>query len=137
MTEPKKLSSSLRPLIESILKKAQAAGNISPETLANRIKDLDLIDAGKKPTNKKAGGLAEATAKLKAQGLKKGGEAKVKNKSNKSSKKSGSSILDVFKSYGKYDGKPIELKSGGRAGYRKGGGVCLRGMNREAVGKNS
>ena len=24
-----------------------------------------------------------------------------------------------------------------RQGYRKGGGVCLRGMNREAVGKNS
>ena len=80
MTEPKKLSSSLRPLIESILKKAQAAGNISPEALANRIKDLDLIDAGKKPTNKKAGGLAEATAKLKAQGLKKGSQVKKKKK---------------------------------------------------------
>ena len=26
---------------------------------------------------------------------------------------------------------------GGRAGYRKGGGVCLRGMNRDAIGKNS
>ena len=24
-----------------------------------------------------------------------------------------------------------------RQGYRKGGGVCLRGMNRKAVGKNS
>ena len=80
MTEPKKISSSLRPLIESILKKAQAAGNISPEALANRIKDLDLIDAGKKPTGKKAGGLAEATAKLKAQGLKKGKQVKKKKK---------------------------------------------------------
>ena len=26
---------------------------------------------------------------------------------------------------------------GGRINYRKGGGVCLRGMNKEAVGKNS
>ena len=74
------------------------------------------------------------TDKLDAQ---KRDRAKVKNTPNKSSKKSGSSILDVFKSYGKYDGKPIELKSGGRAEYRKGGGVCLRGMNRDAVGKNS
>ena len=24
-----------------------------------------------------------------------------------------------------------------RQGYRKGGGVCLRGMNRDAIGKNS
>ena len=32
----------------------------------------------------------------------------------------------------------VEKKAkGGRAGYRKGGGVCLRGMNRDAIGKNS
>ena len=74
------------------------------------------------------------TDKLDAQ---KRDRSKVKKTPNKSSKKSGSSILNVFKSYGKYDGKPIELKSGGRAEYRKGGGVCLRGMNRDAVGKNS
>jgi|TARA_R100001510_G_C7492530_1_gene99685 hypothetical protein len=79
-TDPKKLSSSMRPLIESILKKAVAAGNISPKVLEQRIKDLDLIDAGKKPTGKKAGGLAEATAKLKAQGLKKGSQVKKKKK---------------------------------------------------------
>ena len=79
-TDPKKLGSSLRPLIESILKKAVAAGNISPKVLEQRIKDLDLIDAGKKPTGKKAGGLAEATAKLKAQGLKKGSQVKKKKK---------------------------------------------------------
>ena len=34
-------------------------------------------------------------------------------KNSKPSKKSGSSAVDVFKSYGKYDGKPIELKDGG------------------------
>ena len=51
--EPKKLGPSMRPLIESILKKAVAAGNISPKVLEQRIKDLDLIDAGKKPTGKK------------------------------------------------------------------------------------
>jgi len=34
--------------------------------------------------------------------------------------KSGSSTSDIFKSYGKYDGKPIELKKGGRAGYALG-----------------
>ncbi len=39
---------------------------------------------------------------------------------------SGSSIIDIFKSYGKYDGKPIELKNGGRiekvpGGYSKEG----------------
>ena len=79
-TDPKKLSSSMRPLIESILKKAVAAGNISPKVLEQRIKDLDLIDAGKKPTGKKAGGLAEATAKLKAQGLKKGSQVKKQKK---------------------------------------------------------
>ena len=36
-----------------------------------------------------------------------------KKKNSKPSKKSGSSILDIFKSYKKYDGKPIELKNGG------------------------
>ena len=30
-----------------------------------------------------------------------------------SNNKSGSSTKDIFKSYGKYDGKPIELKDGG------------------------
>lgn len=80
MAEPKKLGSSLRPLIESILKKAEASGSISQKVLEQRIRDLDLIDAGKKPTGKKAGGLTEATAKLKAQGLKKGSQVKKKKK---------------------------------------------------------
>jgi len=80
MTNPKKLSSSMRPLIESILKKAAGSGNISQEVLEKRIKELDLIDAGKKIKGNKAGGLTEATAKLKAQGLKKGSQVKKKKK---------------------------------------------------------
>ena len=28
-------------------------------------------------------------------------------------------------------------KAGGRIGLRRGGGVCLRGMNKDAIGKNS
>ena len=130
---------------------------------AGKIKDPSGVKRKDFRGSKAEGGLMEATAKLKRQGLKSGqmvrpgmseirnkvkkltdkldaqkrDRSKVKKTPNKSSKKSGSSILNVFKSYGKYDGKPIELKSGGRAEYRKGGGVCLRGMNRDAVGKNS
>ena len=33
--------------------------------------------------------------------------------------KKGSSITDIFKSYGKYDGKPIELKGGGMSEGQK------------------
>ena len=47
----------------------------------------------------------------------------------KKPKSGGSSILDVFKSYGKYSGKPKELKGGGKAtkglgrAFQKGGKV--------------
>ena len=54
-------------------------------------------------------------------------KAKTKQREKKKSKSGGSSILDVFKNYGKYSGKPIELKGGGKA--IKGGG--------NAYGKNS
>ncbi len=37
-------------------------------------------------------------------------------KENKKKKPKGSSKLDIFKSYGKYDGKPVELKAGGLTG---------------------
>jgi len=33
--------------------------------------------------------------------------------------------------------KPKFKAMGGRINYRKGGGVCIRGMNRDAIGKNS
>ena len=31
----------------------------------------------------------------------------------------------------------ISFRKGGRAGYRRGGGICKRGMNKNAIGKNS
>ena len=37
-------------------------------------------------------------------------------KQDKKKKPKGSSKLDIFKSYGKYDGKPVELKAGGLTG---------------------
>jgi len=37
---------------------------------------------------------------------------------------------------GEVENTPTGLKSGGRAGLR-GGGICKKGMNRKAVGKNS
>ena len=42
-------------------------------------------------------------------------EAK-RSEQNKKKKPKGSSKLDIFKSYGKYDGKPVELKTGGLTG---------------------
>ena len=43
-----------------------------------------------------------------------------KRMKNSRPEKKGSSITDIFKSYGKYDGKPIELKGGGMsAGQQK------------------
>ena len=63
--------------------------------------------------------------KVSGQNLLKGAESLRKQYE----KSGGSSILDVFKSYGKYSGKPIELKGGGKAikglgrAFSKGGKV--------------
>jgi len=47
-------------------------------------------------------------------------------------------MMDFGKSLENLKNDPrSKLAKGGRAGYRKGGGVCLRGMNRDAIGKNS
>ena len=47
-------------------------------------------------------------------------ERAQKRMKNSRPEKKGSSITDIFKSYGKYDGKPIELKGGGMsAGQQK------------------
>ena len=65
--------------------------------------------------------------KITGQNLLKGAESL--RKQYEKSKSGGSSILDVFKSYGKYSGKPIELKGGGKAikglgrAFQKGGKV--------------
>ena len=42
-----------------------------------------------------------------------------KRMKNSRPEKKGSSITDIFKSYGKYDGKPIELKGGGMSEGQK------------------
>ena len=94
------------------------------------------------------GGLMEATARLKRQGLKEGKSVKDvrKERALKSQKKTIDSITGFFNkaTFGLTKPKKTKVKKMGggmiskpRAMYRKGGGVCLRGMNREAVGKNS
>ena len=90
------------------------------------------------------GGLMEATARLKRQGLRKGGGAdtgtigELKSKLGVLSNKVKRDINKIDKRLN----KRAEKMGGGmisrpRAMYRKGGGVCLRGMNRDAIGKNS
>jgi hypothetical protein len=87
------------------------------------------------------GGLMEATARLKRQGLRKGGGAdtgtigELKSKLGVLSNKNRRAIKRIDKRLN----KRTEKMGGGmmRPMYGKGGGVCLRGMNREAVGKNS
>jgi len=54
----------------------------------------------------------EATKKIKDK------RAQKRMKNSRPEKK-GSSITDIFKSYGKYDGKPIELKGGGMSAGQK------------------
>ena len=46
-------------------------------------------------------------------------KATSRMQNTKAPKKSGSSTSDIFKSYGKYDGKQIELKKGGRVNKRR------------------
>jgi len=83
---------------------------------AGKIKDPSGVKRKDFRGSKAEGGLMEATSRLKRQGLKHGGP------------KGGPGKM----------GPKVEKKAkGGRAGYRKGGGVCLRGMNRDAIGKNS
>ena len=59
----------------------------------------------------------------------KGKRASDRMKNSKPDKKSGSSTSDIFKSYGKYDGKKIELKDGGKATYKtKDGRTVKKGL---------
>ena len=64
------------------------------------------------PKGYKAGGKIMEAAKAAAKRAK-DKRASDRMKNSKPNKKSGSSTVDIFKSYGKYDGKPIELKDGG------------------------
>ena len=82
------------------------------------------------------GGLTEATQRLRRQGLKKGGGADTGKKGEGMSR-----LLTAFlrSSPRTRSSKRTEKMGGGmmRPMYRKGGGVCLKGMNRDAIGKNS
>ena len=64
-----------------------------------------------RPMMEKGGKVMEAAKAAAKRAKDKRASDRMKN--SKPSKKSGSSAVDVFKSYGKYDGKPIELKDGG------------------------
>ena len=47
-TEPKKLGPSMRPLIESILKRSLDNKTLSPEAYEKAIRELDMVDKKKK-----------------------------------------------------------------------------------------
>ena len=108
---------------------------------AGKIKDPSGLKRKDFRGSKAEGGLMEATAKLKRQGLRKGGGAdtgtigELKSKLGVLSNKNRRAIKRIDKRLN----KRTEKMGGGmmRPMYGKGGGVCLRGMNREAVGKNS
>tara|TARA_R110002020_G_scaffold221527_3_gene429656 strand:+ start:8196 stop:8519 length:324 start_codon:yes stop_codon:yes gene_type:complete len=65
MAEPKKLSSSMRPLIESILKKSLDNKTLSPSGYDKAIRKLDLVDKGS-VDNKKKGGQMKKKKKKKS-----------------------------------------------------------------------
>ena len=109
---------------------------------------------------KAGGGLMEATARLKRQGLRIGGP-KPAGKQKIGVKGKSAKELEMDRNYriknrrkpnrnipiGMGIAAPVPAekrkkitefrKAGGRIGLRIGGGVCLRGMNKDAVGKNS
>ena len=112
---------------------------------AGKIKDPSGVKRKDFRGSKAEGGLMEATSRLKRQGLKEGKSVKDvrKERALKSQQKTIDSITGFFNkaTFGlTKPKKPKVKKMGGgmiRPMYRKGGGVCLRGMNRDAIGKNS
>ena len=131
---------------------------------AGKIKDPSGVKRKDFRGSKAEGGLMEATAKLKRQGLRKGSEKIVSRPGpqeekrrrmikpgplGRTGKKGGKNILiidpDMFNKNVNPDGtiKPRisisdgpKFSKGGRARLR-GGGICKKGMNRQAVGRNS
>ena len=109
---------------------------------------------------KAGGGLMEATARLQRQGLS-SGTPKPAGEQRKGVKGKSAKELKMDRNYriknrrkpnrnipiGMGIAAPVPAekrkkitefrKAGGRIGLRRGGGVCLRGMNKDAVGKNS
>ena len=65
-----------------------------------------------RPMYKQGGKIMEAAKSATKEIKNKKASDRMKN--SKPGKKSGSSAADIFKSYGKFDGKPIELKKGGK-----------------------
>jgi len=103
---------------------------------AGKIKDPSGVKRKDFRGSKAEGGLMEATARLKRQGLKVGGGLRAARPASESkeqkTKNKKPPIIIKMKS-----GDSISLMAkGGRAGL-KGGGICKKGMNRQAVGKNS
>ena len=112
---------------------------------AGKIKDPSGVKRKDFRGSKAEGGLMEATARLKRQGFKKGtGDkmftAKLKatkeTLEDKTSPMKGQRLFDQMLSKKKEDYEKKKYFKGGRVGLR-GGGLCKRGMNREAIGKNS
>ena len=112
---------------------------------AGKIKDPSGVKRKDFRGSKAEGGLMEVTARLKRQGFKKGtGDkmftAKLKatkeTLEDKTSPMKGQRLFDRMLSKKKEDYEKKKYFKGGRVGLR-GGGLCKRGMNREAIGKNS
>ena len=112
---------------------------------AGKIKDPSGVKRKDFRGSKAEGGLMEATARLKRQGFKKGtGDkmftAKLKatkeTLEDKTSPMKGQRLFDRMLSKKKEDYEKKKYFKGGRVGLR-GGGLCKRGMNRDAIGKNS
>ena len=127
---------------------------------AGKIKDPSGVKRKDFRGSKAEGGLMEATARLKRQGLRTGGPRpsgkQVKGVKGKSAKELQMERNQKIKNIRKPNRNiptgmgiaapvPAEKrkkitefrKTGGRIGLKMGGGVCLRGMNKDAVGKNS
>ncbi len=79
--------------------------------MGGRIKKMGGGMMMQRPMMEKGGKIMEAAKAAAKRAKDKRASDRMKN--SKPNKKSGSSAADVFKSYGKYDGKPIELKDGG------------------------
>ena len=112
---------------------------------AGKIKDPSGVKRKDFRGSKADGGLMEATSRLKRQGFKKGtGDkmftAKLKatkeTLEDKTSPMKGQRLFDRMLSKKKEDYEKKKYFKGGRVSLR-GGGLCKRGMNREAIGKNS
>ena len=74
--------------------------------MANRLYNKQVTPKGYKSGGKVMNSARDAVKKFRT-------KAASEAMKRKPTSKSGSSTTDIFKSYGKYDGKPIELKDGG------------------------